>query len=836
MGSLHYCQAPPQWRQQACARWHQQPFARWHQHQFSWPSGSVPANCCLSSFQPSPNSLRKDTWRLVGDSQGAPGRAARLQSLLPTARRALSLQEGNGRAVAGTSTLPENEAPPAVMEGQGGRAWSVEDGAALYNIDGWGAPYFLANSEGHVAIRPTGSDSGEDEVDLFELVESLRRRKIKLPMIIRFPDIVQHRMRQLQDCFDAAIKCYGYEAHFQGVFPVKCNHDRYLVEDILEYGRQFRFGLEAGSKPELLIAIANLHRSDDSLLICNGYKDRVYVESVLLARKLSVNAVIVLEQMDELALVLETSRKLKVRPVLGVRAKLSTKHGGHWGSTSGERGKFGLTVNEIVHVVYALRQAGMLGCLQLLHFHIGSQIPAILIIKEAMREASHMYCELALMGAPMGFIDVGGGLGIDYDGTKSQSVASTNYSMQNYANDVVAALLDACLMKGVPQPVVVSESGRALASHHSVLVFDVLSAKCHSEEKAERDLRVLAENAAGDLGIPPGPGAVRARGPEEGEGLPLGGLRSLARHKGAQRGAGEYLLSTFHQVYDTIDESNFQEAYNDARQFKMEAGALFKLGCLSLEQRAQADALHEAVCHKVLSQGRRQPKGPAAASEELAALSRSMAAVYHVNLSVFRSVPDAWAIDQVFPVMPLQRLGERPTVDATLADLTCDSDGKIDRFIKGTGEGAAVSSVLPLHELPAEGAGSPYYLGLFLAGVYQEVMGSLHNLFGGLNVVHVRTRARDAGSGSGSDGNGACAATESAEGHRRGSYTIEHVVKGQTMEDVLRTVEHVGEDMMEALRCEAEDAVAEGLLSLEESQKLLRNYQKSLGSYTYLSK
>ncbi|EFJ32037.1 hypothetical protein SELMODRAFT_144682 [Selaginella moellendorffii] len=573
-------------------------------------------------------------------------------------------------------------------------------------------------------------------------------------MVLRFPEIVQHRIRQLNDCFNNAIAKFSYQAsfsfllicfstrHFQGVFPIKCNHDRYLLEDIVKFGDRCKFGLEAGSKPELLIAIAKLRGSKDALLICNGYKaficdpDRVYIESVLLARQLGVNAIIVLEQMEELEMVIQACRILGVRPMVGVRAKLSTKHTGHWGGSSGDKGKFGLTVTEIVRVVYTLRKEGMLDCLQLLHFHIGSQIPSISIIKEAMREGSHIFCELALMGAPMQYIDVGGGLGIDYDGSKTQSSASTNYSMQNYANDVVAALVDACILKGVAQPVIISESGRALASHHSVLVFDVLS---------------TFERPAAD------------------------------------QDPGEYLLHTFEKVYNTMDESNFRESYSDAKQFKSEISSLFKLGCLSLEQRAQADALYEALCHRV-------------------ELRDSLAAVYHINLSVFRSAPDAWAIDQIFPIIPLQRLTEKPTVQATLADLTCDSDGKFDRFI---GENGEVAAALPVHELRK---GEPYLMGLFLGGVYQEVMGSAHNLFGGTNIIHN-------GSSSG-----------------RGGYTIERVIRGQTMEEVMRAVQHVGDEMTEELRREAEDAVAKGHLSVEEAQALLVNYKRSLGSYTYLSR
>lgn len=628
-----------------------------------------------------------------------------------------------------------------------------------------------------------------------ELVESLKRRNVKLPMVIRFPDILQHRLHQLQNCFDFARRKYGYENHFQGVFPIKCNHDRVVLEDIVKFGEQFGFGLEAGSKPELLIAISKLIQTRDSLLICNGYKDHVYVESVLLARKLGINAIVVLEQMEELDLLIKASRTLGVRPVIGVRAKLSTRHSGHWGGTSGDNGKFGLTVNEIVRVVYTLRREGMVECLQLLHFHIGSQIPSISTIKEAMREGSHIYCELALMGAPMRYIDVGGGLGVDYDGTKSQSCASTNYSMQNYANDVVAALVDACILKRVPQPIIVSESGRALASHQSILVFDVLSSSQRSEISSLRNLHLLAENCTSSS-------EQSADQMKERQSFSNGPMN-------CSPDPGKYLLSTFYDVYNTLDRHNVQEAYNDAKQFKLEASRLFKLGGLSLEQRAQADALYDAICHRVLAffQESHLP-------DELKELKKNFSAVYHINLSVFRSVPDIWAIGQVFPVMPLQRLNERPNLQAILADLTCDSDGKIDQFIGATDE---IGTMLPVHDLYP---GETYYMGLFLAGVYQEVMGSAHNLFGGTNVVYIKVN-RSGGNGS--------------SFRQKGRYTVEHVKWGDTMKDILHTVQHGADEMLEELRKEGEISVANGRLTLEAAQALLANYQCSLNSYTYLT-
>ncbi|KAG0615464.1 hypothetical protein M758_5G043300 [Ceratodon purpureus] len=657
-----------------------------------------------------------------------------------------------------------------VEEGDGGvaedRGWTVEDSSALYRLHGWGVPYFAINDSGHLCARPSGTVEGRDEVDVMEVINSLAAQDLQLPVILRFPDMLRHRMRELQGCFSSAMIRFGYQRHFEGVFPIKCNPECHLLDQFVEFG----FGLEVGSKPELLIALSKLSSRAGALLICNGYKDSVYVENVILATRLGIRAVLVLEQIEELEEVVSCSKRLGIRPIIGVRAKLSTKHNGHWGGTSGDKAKFGLTVTEIVSVVYRLRQEGMLECLELLHFHMGSQISSILAIKEAMREASHTYCELALMGAPMGYIDVGGGLGIDYDGSKGQSSASVNYSMQNYANDVVAALMDACVLKGVAEPVVVSESGRALASHSSVLVFDVLHAHHHIKKPGRVD-KVLEEER---LQLDP---------------LSNGHVSTSQSHD-----AGEYLLSTFHQVYATLELGNAQEAYNDAKQLRQEAGSLFKLGCLSLEQRAQADILYEKVCQQVLGFGSQLPKE----------FKLSLPSIYTCNMSVFRSVPDSWAIEQIFPVMPLHRLNEKPSINAILADLTCDSDGKIDRFLGPSGE---TSSVLALHTLQKA---EPYYLGLFLGGVYQEMLGSAHNLFGGVHVVHLRALGD-------------------------GDFAIDHVLPGQTAGQVLSGTYHCRTELLRELVRQASSSVAAGKLSQKEANLLTANYQRCLDSYTYFS-
>lgn len=635
--------------------------------------------------------------------------------------------------------------------------WKIEDSEKLYRIPGWGEPYFSINAAGHVTVSPKGDRGGS--LDLLELVESLQQRNLGLPLLIRFSDILEDRIERLNACFAKAIARYSYQGKYQGVFPVKCNQQRHLVEDLVRFGQPYQFGLEAGSKPELMIALATL-KTPDALLVCNGYKDREYIETALLATRLGQKPLIVLEQLEEVQLVIECSRQLGIEPLLGVRAKLTTKGTGRWGDSAGERAKFGLTIPEILSVVDQLKAEGMLNCLQLLHFHIGSQISAIGVIKDAIREASQIYVELSALGANMQYLDVGGGLGIDYDGSKTNFHASKNYNMQNYANDIVAEVKEACEGRQLPVPILISESGRAIASHQSVLIFDVL-----------------------------GTSDVHSQTP-----LPLQEKEHL-------------IIRNLWETYQTLSLENYQEAYHDAIQFNEEAKSLFSLGYLTLIQRARAEQLYWACCQKILEISRTQDYVP----DDLEELEKSMASIYYVNLSVFQSVPDAWAIDQLFPIMPIHRLDEEPTRRGTLADLTCDSDGKIEQFI----DLRDVKSVLELHPLKAQATSSnsqakePYYLGLFLAGAYQEVMGNLHNLFGDTNAVHIQLTPR--------------------------GYEIEQVVKGDTVKEVLGYVQYDAEDLVESIRRRTEKALQENRITLEEAQRLLQNYERSLGSYTYLS-
>ncbi|MBD1910652.1 biosynthetic arginine decarboxylase [Leptolyngbya sp. FACHB-16] len=641
------------------------------------------------------------------------------------------------------------------------RSWTIEDSEELYRIKGWGDPYFSINAAGHVTVSPQGDRGGS--LDLYELVNALKQRNLGLPLLIRFSDILEDRLERLNSVFAKAIARYNYPGTYRGVFPVKCNQQRHLIEDLVKFGEPHQYGLEAGSKPELMIALATL-KTPGALLICNGYKDREYIQTAILARRLGQNSIIVLEQVEEVDLVIEESRKLGIQPVVGVRAKLNAKGIGRWGSSAGDRAKFGLTIPEILEAIDKLKAAGMLDCLQLLHYHIGSQVSAIAVVKDAIREASQVYVELVRLGANMKYLDVGGGLGVDYDGSKTNFYASKNYSIQNYANDIVAEVKEACEERNISVPTLVSESGRAVAAHQSVLVFDVLST---SDVRAE---------------IPTLPAET-----------------------------DHLIIHNLYETYRSISAENYQEAFHDATQFKEEAISMFGFGYLSLTDRAKAERLYWACCARILEIARQQAYVP----DDLEDLEKIMASIYYINLSVFQSAPDTWAIDQLFPIMPIHRLDEEPTERGTLADLTCDSDGKIDQFI----DLRDVKSVLELHPLrpipngngqePSSPSYEPYYLGMFLSGAYQEIMGNLHNLFGDTNAVHIKLTPK--------------------------GYQIEYVVKGDTIKEVLGYVQYDVEDLIENIRRQTEQALQEGKISLQDAQRLLQNYEHSLSRYTYLS-
>ena len=639
--------------------------------------------------------------------------------------------------------------------------WTAADGAALYGLERWGDPYFCVSERGHVMVQPRGDRGGS--LDLVELVQELQGRDLSLPLLIRFDDILEDRLERLHGAFERAIAQYGYGGRYQGVFPVKCNQQRHVVEQLVESGRRWHFGLEAGSKAELLIALSLLD-DPEALLICNGYKDQRYIETAILARRLGRQPVVVIEQADEVGRIIAASGELGAAPLLGIRAKLSARSTGRWGSSVGERAKFGLSVPDLLASVEALRAADLLGELRLLHFHIGSQINDIAVLKDALQEAGQIYAELTRLGAPMGYLDVGGGLGIDYDGSRTASAASTNYSLQNYANDVVATVKECCEPHGIAVPTLVSESGRALASHFSVLVFDVLG--------------------AGTL-----PGALPPA--QEGEALILRNLRDThAAIQAPDRGA------------DAL-----QEAWNDALKFKQDALAAFRLGYLSLPERGLAEQLTWACCQAIAARLGALPAG-SPIPQELQALPAALASTYYANLSVFRSAPDTWAIDQLFPVMPIQRLQERPDGLGSFADLTCDSDGKIARFIDPDGRSGR-GQVKPLLELHNLRPGEPYLIGLFLGGAYQEVMGNLHNLFGSTNAVHLRLKAS-------------------------GGYQIDHVVRGDTNAEVLEAMEHDPQLLLERLRMASEAAIGRGQLGISDARRLMAHLEASLRQTTYL--
>ena len=634
------------------------------------------------------------------------------------------------------------------MDGNGQpREWSVKKSIKLYQIKGWGEPYFRINEGGRVEVRP--DPTVDRAIDLYELTKQLAERGLDLPLLIRFPNILHDRIRLLNECFESAIREYGYDGAYRGVFPIKVNQQRHLVDEIVESGRPWRFGLEAGSKPELLITLAAME-DEDGFIICNGYKDLAYLETALVAQRFDNTVVVVLERIEELDLAFRASEKLGIRPCLGVRAKLSSKGMGRWADSAGDRAKFGLTMSEIVHVVDELEKRDMLDCLKLLHFHLGSQVSSIIPVKNAMREASQIYVELMKMGCNMSFLDVGGGLAVDYDGSKTDFRGSMNYDLKEYAYDVVAGIQEACEKASVQPPTIVSESGRSIAAYQSVLIFDALGVD------------------QVDFEDPPEP--------------------SKDDHR---------ILDEFYETWKGIQPKNVQESWHDAQQALEEARSLFKFGYLGIRELARAEHLFWSCCAKIRQSMRRLKYVP----EELHAVEELLGAIYYCNFSLFQSAPDIWAMDHLFPFMPIHRLDEEPTVRARLADVTCDSDGIVDHFI----DVEEVQHSLDLH--PVE-PGQPYLLGMFLGGAYQEILGDLHNLFGDTNAVHVRLE--DYG------------------------YSVSNVIKGDSIDEVLRYLQYDPEEMVERVRKQAERALNQGRMTLPQLRTFMRHYEESLRGYTYL--
>ncbi len=630
--------------------------------------------------------------------------------------------------------------------------WNTKKSADLYGINYWGANFFRINDQGHVEVRPSGEKG--PGMDLYHLVQDLQERGIRMPILLRFPDIIKSRIELLAGCFARATEEAKYTGVYRGVYPIKVNQQKHLVEEILEFGAPHNFGLEAGSKPELLISLAQMD-TPGALIICNGFKDQEYIEMALISQKLGRNTVIVVDRYSELQMIINASKRLSIRPNIGFRSKLNTPSSGRWAETSGSKSKFGLTPSEIVRGIDILRTENMLDCLCLIHFHIGSQIPSIQAIKAAMKEGARFFAEIYAMGATaLKYIDVGGGLGVDYDGS-GRSDSSTNYSEQEYANDIVAILQSICEEKKIPHPDIISESGRALVAHSTALVFDVLG----SNEITMKEYL-----------------------------LPTPDKESR-------------LVQDLFEIYKSLNKDNINEYYNDLIEKKRDTLQLFTYGVLSLEQRAKAEDLFRAIATKIVFIARENSE-----LEDIRyALEQELSDTYFCNFSVFQSLPDSWAIDQLFPICPIHRMNERPDRRAILVDLTCDSDGHITNFIDVESGGG--QKYLEVHGLEP---GQPYYLAVFLTGAYQEILGDLHNLFGDTDAVHVSL-------------------TES------GGYQIDHVVEGDDVKEVLAYVEYNRADLIERVRKATETSILKGTISRSEARLLLEHYERGLSSYTYLT-
>jgi arginine decarboxylase len=646
--------------------------------------------------------------------------------------------------------------------------WSTADANDLYEVARWGNGYFSVGANGHLLGHPAKDPTRS--VDLKALVDRLQIRGIDLPILLRFAELLEHRLGEIHGAFAAAIRESGFRGDYCCVYPVKVNQQRQVIEEVLRFGKPFRFGLEAGSKPELLAVIALA--DNDTPIICNGFKDAEFIETAMLAHKIGRQIIPVVERFSELHLILEYAQKLGVRPRIGMRVKLATRGAGRWQSSGGFRSKFGLTVGEILKGLELLASQGMEDCLQLLHFHQGSQITNIRHIKAALNEASRVYTELVKRGAGLRYLDVGGGLGIDYDGSQTNFESSVNYSLQEYANDVVYHVQNACDEAGVAHPTIVSESGRAVVAYHSMLIFGVLgvSEPGFAGDRVAGDKQPLPETAA-DGATP----AEVVDPPADAE-QPLHDLAETCRN---------------------LNVRNLLESYHDAQQALDTAMSLFASGYLPLDQRATVERLYWLICRRISKLCRQLEFVP----EELEGLPSTLSDTYFCNFSLFQSIPDSWAIKQLFPVMPIHRLDEKPTREAVLGDVTCDSDGKIDQFI----DRRDVKRTLPLHVWQNE----PYYLGAFLIGAYQEILGDLHNLFGDTNAVHISTDAR-------------------------GEVVVDAVIKGDTVREVLGYVEFDAGLLVQRLRGAIEHAVRDGLICDQQAGRFLRFYEEGLGGYTYL--
>ena len=630
------------------------------------------------------------------------------------------------------------------------RKWRIEDSAELYNITGWGLKYFSINDKGHVAVTPR---EGYAQVDLKEVMDELQVRDIAASVLLRFPDILDNRVEKISRCFKQAAQDYDYQAKNYIIYPIKVNQIREVVEEIVSHGKKFNIGLEAGSKPELHAVLAT-NIAENALIICNGYKDENYVELALLAQKMGRNIFLVVEKLNELKIIARIAKRLQITPNVGIRIKISSSGSGKWEESGGDQSKFGLNSSELLEAVDFLEKNKMTESLRLIHFHIGSQITKIRRIKNALREAVQFYVQLTKMGFNIDFVDIGGGLGVDYDGTRSSSSESSmNYSIQEYANDAVSALVDVCVKNELKQPNIITESGRSLSAHHSVLVFEAL------ESTSLPSWNDREEVPDGD--------------------------HELARE--------------LYGIWDKLDEQNLFESWHDALQIREEALDLFSLGMLDLRTRAQIEKLFWSVAREVSEIASTMKHPP----EELRKVSKMIPDKYFCNFSLFQSLPDTWAIDQVFPIMPISRLDEKPSRSATIQDMTCDSDGKIAHFITDSG----MSSALPVHPLKP---GEPYYIGVFLAGAYQEILGDMHNLFGDTNAVHIDVY--------------------------KDRYEIDQIIDGETVAEVLDYVQFNPKKLVRNVETWVTASMKAGRITPEEGREFLSNYRSGLYGYTYLEK
>lgn len=628
------------------------------------------------------------------------------------------------------------------------KKWTIEDSKELYNIGGWGTSYFGINDKGDVYVTPCKDNT---QIDLRDIMDELALRDINAPVLLRFPDILDNRIEKTASCFQKANEEYGYKGENFVIYPIKVNQMQPVVEEIISHGKKFNLGLEAGSKPELHAVIA-VQAQSDSLIICNGYKDESYIELALLAQKMGKRIFIVVEKLNELDIIAKVASKLNVKPNIGIRIKLASSGSGKWAESGGDASKFGLTSAELLTALNKIEEMGFHDCLRLIHFHIGSQITKIRRIQTALREAAQFYINLHKMGYDVDFVDCGGGLGVDYDGTRSaSSESSVNYSIQEYVNDCVYTFVDAANKNNIEHPNLITESGRSLSAHHSVLVIDVLETASLPEMPEEFEAKETDHQLVKDL----------------------------------------------YEIWDNLNPRNMLEDWHDAEQIRDEALQLFSHGIVDLKTRAEIEAMYWSVCHEINNLAKHMKHVP----EELRGLDKILADKYFCNFSLFQSLPDSWAIDQLFPIMPIQRLDERPTRNATLQDITCDSDGKIANFVTD----GHIGNVLPLHPLKKN---EPYYLGVFLVGAYQEILGDMHNLFGDTNAAHISVKD--------------------------GKYCIDQIFDGETVEEVLDYVQYNPKKLVRQLEQWVTKSVKEGKISLDEGKEFLGTYRNGLFGYTYL--